>query len=195
MGQAIQVDLLALRRLHLDRIGGLDRLFGNLLHHLSHVSGAVDAAERVRHRAFGRDHRNDLELNTPLQVVDREHVGRVGHRHKKFSIQARDRHQLVRLRHIARHQRHHLFRHAQPREVHRRRVQTTAHAEDHVLVGHELPFGQNFQQPAAFGFLNADSFLELIRKKETLLDQHVRDPFAERFTSHERLGPRIEPVD
>src|SRR6184192_1682268 len=32
---------------------------------------------------------------------------------------------------------------SQPREVHRRRVQTTAHAEDHVLVGHELPFGQN----------------------------------------------------
>jgi hypothetical protein len=44
----------------------LRRLFGHLLEHLAHVAGAVHATERFVHCALGRDHRNDLELNTPF---------------------------------------------------------------------------------------------------------------------------------
>src|SRR5438477_781220 len=142
--QSVEVDLFAFVRLNFDGFGSLRGLFRDLLHHLAHVADALNAAERVLHRALGRDHRNDLELHPPFQVVDREHVGRVGHGHKQFSVQARDRHQPVRFRHFARHQRHHIFWNAQPREIDRRRVQATAHAKDHVLLGYELPVGQNF---------------------------------------------------
>src|SRR5207253_4362247 len=42
--------------------------------------------------------------------------------------------------------------------------------------------------------LDADGFLALVREKQSLLDQNVRDSFAERFTSH-LLRSRLEPVN
>ena len=144
VGQPVEIDIFALVRLNFDRFGRLRRFLGDFLHRLADVAGAVHAAERFVDRALGRDHRNDLELDAPFQVVDREHVGRVRHCHKKFSVQARDRDQAVRFRHFAWDERHHILRNAQAREIHRRRVQATPHAEDHVLFGHELAIGQNF---------------------------------------------------
>ena len=67
-----------------------------------------------------------------------------------------------------------------------RRIEATAHADRHVLVGDELSVRQDLEQPAAFLLLNADRFLELIRQEETVLDQDIGDAFGERFASHRR---------
>ena len=92
-----------------DTFGRLRSFLRHLAEHLAHVRASVHASQGVGYGALRRDHWHDIELDAPLQVVDREHVGRIGHRHKKFSIQARDRHKLVRFSHFPGHQRHDLF--------------------------------------------------------------------------------------
>ena len=123
-------------------------------------------------------------MHSPLEIVYGEHVRRIGHRDEKFSVQACNRDELVCLRHVARHERHHVIRHTQLRQIDRWRVEAAAHAEGHVLFGDKLPVGQNFQQTTAFRFLNADGFLELIRQQKPVFDQDIGDAFRERFTSH-----------
>ena len=46
-------------------------------------------------------------------------------------------------------------------EIDRRRVEATAHRNDHVLLGDVLLVGEYFQQPAALFFLLLDRFSEL----------------------------------
>ena len=102
--ESVEIDLLPPRGLNFD-VSACAASSATCLSTCAHVRAAVvHAAERVADRALGRDHRHDLELHPPLQVVDREHVRRVRHRHEKLAIQARYRRQLVRLRHFARHQ-------------------------------------------------------------------------------------------
>ncbi len=169
-GKPIQIDFLVFSGMNFD-LACLHRFLCDFLQHLAHVgAGSVDAAQCIVHRVFGRDHRHDLELHSPLEIVHCEHVRRIGHRHEKFSVQACNRHELVRLRHFTRHEQHHFFRHTQLRQIDRWRVEATAHAEGHVLLGHELSVGQDFEQAPAFRFLNADRFLELIWQQKPVFD-------------------------
>jgi hypothetical protein len=157
----------------------------------------MHAGEGIAYRLLGRDHRHYVELHAPLYVVDREHIRRVGHGHEKLAVQPRNRDQLVRLCHVARHQRHDFLRHPQFRQIDQRRIEAAPHAHRHVLVGDELFVRQDLEQPAAFLLLMVDRFLELARQKETVLDEDIGDAFCERFASHlvARLGPAFEPVN
>ena len=47
----------------------------------------------------------------------------------------------------------------------------------------ELLVGQNLKQPTALRLLDIDRLIELIRQKETVLDQDIRDAFSEGFAS------------
>ena len=182
--EPVEIDLIVPRRLHF-HIACIR--FGDLLEHLAHVRGVMHPPrEHVADCPLRRDHWHDFELHAPLHIVYREHIGRIDHRHEKLAVKACDRDQLVRLRHVARHQRHHVLRHAQFREIDQRRVEATAHGYRHVLIRHELAVRQNLEQPATFLLLNADRFLELVREKKTVLDQDIGDPFGERFASHRR---------
>ena len=146
----------------------------------------MHSRERVADGFFRRDHRNDFELDSPLYVVDREHIRRIGHGHEKLAVETRDRNELVRLRHVARHQLHDFLRHTQLREIDQRRIEAAAHAYRHVLVRHELTVRQDLEQPAPFLLLDSHRFLELIGQKQAVLDQDVGDAFGERLTSHRR---------
>ena len=163
----------------------IDRFVRDFAQHLTHVgAAAVNAAQRISHAFFRRDHRHDIELNPPFHVIDRQNVGRVGHGDEKLPVQPRNRHDLVGLGHLARNQSHDLFGDAQSGQIHRRNVEAAPHAESHVLVGDELFVRQNLQEASAFFFLDCDSFLELIRQQKPVFDQDIGDAFRERFTSH-----------
>ena len=168
--ETIEIDVFAFGRLNFHALGRLRRFFRHLPEHLAHVRPVMDPGQGIGHGALRRDHRDNFELCASLQIVDREHVRRVGHRHKKFSVQTRDRHELVRLGHVARNQRHDLFRDAHLGQVDRWRVQATPHAEGHVLLGDELFVRQDLEQTAAFAFLEGDCFLELIGQEQAVVD-------------------------
>ena len=177
--QPVEIDLFVLLRLNFDVVGRC-RFLRDLLQHLGHLRAAVmHAGQGIGHRSFGGDHRDDIELHPALHVIHREDVRRIRHRHKQLPVQPRDRHQLVCLRQLARHQRHDFFRHPKLREIDQRRVEATPHAHRHVLVRDELFVRQNFQQPAALFLLQPDRFLELARQEEAVLDQDIGDAFRE----------------
>jgi hypothetical protein len=144
----------------------------------------VHAAERIGDGSFCRDHRHHVRLHAPLHVVEREHIRGVGHGHEDFPVHPRDRHDLVRLRHLARDQTHDLFGNPESGEIYRRDIETTPHAEGHVLISDELLVRQNFQEPTAFLLLDRNRFLELIRQQQTVLDEHIGNAFAKSFVSH-----------
>ena len=86
-------------------------------------------------------------------------------------------------RHIARDKAQYLIWHAHLRQINRRRIQAAAHAEGHILVADELLVGQNLKQPTALRLLDINRLIELIRQKETVLDQDIRNAFSEGFAS------------
>jgi|SRR5678815_3329556 hypothetical protein len=94
-------------------------------------------------------------------------------------------------RHLARDKTQYLIWHAHLRQINRRRIQAAAHAEGHVLIAYELLVGQDLKQPTALRLLDIDRFIELIRQKESVLDQDIRNAFSEGFASraHERAKP------
>ena len=158
---------------------GVAGLLGHLLDHLLHlVPGAVDAAERLENRALGGDHRDDLELGALPQIVEREHVQRIGHRDEELVPQAADGRELVGPGHVLGHQVEHLLGHADAREIDRRRIQAAAHRDHHVLLGDVVAVGQNLQQAAALLLLDFRRLVELAGKEEPILDEDIRDAFA-----------------
>ena len=169
-------------------LGGLG---GRLLHDLVDRAGrAVNAAERLVDAALGGDHRDDLELRARAQVVERQHVHRVGHRHEELVAELRDGHELVGLGHVLGHEVHHRLGHAHLGQVDRRLVQAAAHGDHHVLLGDELVVRQQLEQPAALFLLQFLGFLELAGQQQAVFDQDVRDAFAEGFSAHVRRSGR-----
>ena len=176
----VEVDVLALRR-HVRDIVGVRGLAKHLVHR---GAGAVHSAERFRDAALGRDHRHDFHLRALPQVVECEHVQRVGHRDEKLVSESADRRELVSARHVLRHEVEDFLGNANLGKIDRRRVEAAAHADDHVLLGDELFVRQKLEQTAALLFLDFERLVELVRKQQAVLDQNIRDAFAERFDAH-----------
>src|SRR5437764_4860099 len=182
--EPIDVDLFACFGLNFDAVRGLLRFLDHVPQRLVYSHPAMHPTEGLGHALFRRDHRHYVQLDAALYVIDRQHIGRVHHRDKKLPVQARYRHQLVRLRHLARDQPHDFLRDPDPRQIDRRHVQATPHAEGHVLIRDKLLVCQNLQQPSAFLLLNGGRFFELIRQKEPVFNQHVSDTISESLVSH-----------
>src|SRR6478672_5821898 len=141
--EPIDVDLFAYFRLNFDAVRRLLRFLDHIPQRLVYSHPAMHPTEGIDHALFRRDHRHYVQLDAALYVIDRQHIGRVHHRDKKLSVQARYRHQLVRLRHLARNQSHDVLGNPDPRQVHRRDIQAAPHAEGHVLIGNKLFVSQN----------------------------------------------------
>ncbi len=188
-GELVEVDVLALLAGDLHGVAGglgLGGVGGGLLHHLvDGAGGAVHAAERLVDAALGGDHRHDVHLRARAQVVERQDVHRVGHGDEELVAEHRDGHQLVALGHVLGHEVHHRLGHVDLRQVDRRLVQAAAHGDDHVLLGDELVIRQQLEQSAALFFLQFLGFLQLAGQQKAVLDQNVRDAFAEGFCAHE----------
>ena len=100
--EPVEIDLIVLRRLDF-HVARIRHILGDLFEHLAHVRGVVHAREHVADCPLGRDHWHDFELHPPLHVVDSEYIGRIDHRDEKLAVEARDRDELIRLRHVTRH--------------------------------------------------------------------------------------------
>ena len=59
------------------------------------------------------------------------------------------------------------------------RAETAAHADHHVLLGDELLFEQQLQQPSALFLLEIKGFIELLFGKQPIRQQCVGDSFSE----------------
>ena len=197
--EAIDVDLVVLRRLDFD-VASVRHVFGDLLEHLGSCSRRRDARPRARPltafsvaiigttssctRRFTSSTASTF-VGSAIATKSLPFRRAIGTSLFAFAI-SRGTSDMI------------SSGHAQFRQIDRRRIQATPHAERHVLVGDELLVRQNLEQPAAFLLLDADRFLELVRQEQTVLDQDIGDAFGERFASHrrrERLGPALQPVD
>ena len=86
-----------------------------------------------------------------------------------------------------------LLGNAQLGKIDRRRVQAAAHGDHHVLLGDIMLVGQELQQPATLLLLQLHRLRELRGQQQTVLDEDIRDAFAERFDAHEQKIRRVEP--
>ncbi len=140
----------------------------------------LGVVEEIGDRFLGADQRDDLYVRpNTAQVVQCEHVQRVGHGHEQPPSQAGDGDHLVGLAKIFRDEVDDILGNAHLGERDRVRAETAAHADHHVLFGDQLLFQQQLQQPAALFLLNVEDFVELLFGKQPIRQQCVGDSFSE----------------
>ena len=90
--QLLEIDLRIVVE-HLE-VAGADVVFVQVVHdllELDRAGGAVEAVDRGTQRLLGGDHRVDRVAGHELDVVEREDVGGIGHRHGQTRRGFRDR--------------------------------------------------------------------------------------------------------
>ena len=168
-----------LRRCRLLRVG--IPFFLGVLDDVLHAAalGGIEVVQLVDDRLFGGDHRRDFQLGDALDVVNGQHVQRVGHRQEQFVFQPRDRHDLVVVRALrAATKFGHFDGDADAGEVDGRRVQHAAHGNGHVLLADVGLFEDEFEQARAVFLLLFQQFLHLLGRQQAVLDQGVGDAFS-----------------
>ena len=136
------------------------RVLDDVLH--AAALGGIEVVELVEDGLFGGDQRRDLQLGDAPDVVDGQHVQRVGHRQEQLVLQAGDGDDLVVVGHFARQQVGDFERDAEAGEVDGRRVQHAAHRNGHVLLADVGLFEDELEQAGAFLLLLLEQFLDLL---------------------------------
>ncbi len=135
--------------------------------------------EEIGDGLFGADERDDLHVGPDAaQIVQGQHVERVGHGDIEFLGQAGHGDHLVAERHVLGDQVDHVLGNVHLAQRQRRRVEAAGHADHHVLLGHELAFQEQFQQAAALFLLRIEDFAELLLRQQPVGDERVGDAFA-----------------
>lgn len=181
----------------LDDLGVFLGLLLGLLLGLGHdflQAGALgfEIVELVDDRLLGGDHRNDLKPRQALDVIQRQHVQRVGHGQKQLVVQPGDRDHFVRFGRVFLHQVGHFHRDGNALQIHRRHVEHAPHGDNHVHVLHELLLGKQLQQAGAFLLLQFEQLFHLLGRKKTVLDQGVGDAFSKILDRRHRKGGLAE---
>ena len=168
-------------------VGFFLRLALGMLDDVLHRAAApIQIVELVENGLLRGDHRHDFQLGAALDVVEGQHVERVGHREEQLVVQARDRQHFVIGGHFTRHQTGHLLRDTDAAEVDRRDVEDAAHRDDHVQFADVGFFEDQLEQAGAFLFLQFEQFLDLLDGEQPVFDQSVGDAFSKTFNWRHR---------
>src|SRR6266498_17960 len=184
-GQLVEVDLLGdfLDRLQSVGFGGDLGLLGGIVDDLLHAArfAGVEVVQLVEDGFLGSDHGRDVHFADAPDVVDGQHVERVGHGQEKFVFQAGDGNDFVIVADFAREQIGDLGRDAATTEVDRRDVEDAAHGNGHVGLGHEPLVDDHLEEAGAFLFLLFEQFFDLLGEEQAILHQRIGDAFSKGF--------------
>ena len=181
--------------LHVVRLGIHVAFFLRIQDEVLHAAalGGINVVELVDDRFFGRDQRCHFQPRDALDVINGQHVERVGHGQEQLVIQAGNRNDLVVMRQFARQQIGHVQRDADAGEVDRGGVEDPAHGNRHVLLADVGLFEDQFKETGALLFLLFEQFFDLPGGEQTIFHQGVGDPFSKSFDRrHSFIGRLCE---
>ena len=193
--QLVQIDFLNRFLGNLDAVGvglGIALLLG-VLDDVLHAAalGGVDVVELVEDRLFRGDQRRHFEPGDAPDIVDGQHIQRIGHRQEQLVLQPRDGNDLVVVSHFARHQVRHFEGDAEAGQIDGRRVQDAAHGNRHVRFGHVGLFEDQLEQAGAVLLLLLEQFLDLFDGQQAVFHQRVGDALAKCFDRRHGFSGRL----
>ena len=142
---------------------------------LAGVGSRVVPLDRLHDRGLGGHHRLDVVARHELDVVHGEHVRRVGHRDRQGRPRATERHDLILVGRVGRHELDDGGVDVELRQVDGGNAVLLAEELGNLLVLHEPQLDQVVAQLAAVRLLRVECFLELRRRNALLLQQKFTD--------------------
>ena len=138
---------------------------------------AVGGLEQLRRVG---DDRDDLAVGDHLEVVEREHVGRVGDRDAQHAVLLLDRDRAVAARDLLGDALGDDLVDRRRVEVHERHAEPLGEDLGRVDRGDELELDQDLAEPAAGAALDVERLGELLVGDHPVLDEQVADAAADR---------------
>ncbi len=148
------------------------------------LRGAVGLLDAFEDRAFGRDHRLDVEAGHELDIVHGEDVGRIHHGDGQRSADPAQRQNLVTLRGFERNQLYDRRINFKVGEIDGRNAVLAGEKVGDVLVRQEAQLDQSRAQTTVALFLNLGRLLQLLCGNDLLFDKKITQPLRHTSISY-----------